>query len=211
LDTVRYQRVRGLVKGLNRAKRVQAKKIDILCNDMVSAHREFIERLRPLTFSVMFYEAILGCGDLTVLVDQVGAMVGTAVPEAGVSIFLLSGEGYELHMSAGHRPIEVDAGSFEGCFTAPLVSRLSGCGRICRLEDMFEMGLRTDLPGLEGLSAASVPLSNFGRVFGFILIYRQARHKLASEELAKVAAIVPGLSSAINHFQTAAKPAHLHP
>lgn len=211
LDTVRYQRVRRLVKGVNKAKRVQAKKIDILCNDMVSAHRDFIERLKPLTFSVMFYESILGCTDLNTLVDRVGAMLATAVPEAGIAIFLLSREGYELHMTGQHRPIEVDAGSFEGCFTAHVVSRLSSGGRICRLPDMFEMGLRSDLPGLENLSAASIPLSNFGRVFGFILLYRQSDHNLTSEELAKVSAIVPGLASAIEGIQTAAKPTHAHP
>jgi hypothetical protein len=209
LDSVRYQRVRQVVRGLNRARRVQAKKIDILCNDMVSAHRDFIERLKPLTFSVQFYEAILGCGDLNVLVERVGAMIGTAAPEASVAIFLLSGEGYELHISGENRPIEVDAGSFEGCFTAHLVARLSGCGRICMLEDMLGMGLRSDLAGLEGLSAASVPLSNFGRVFGFILLYRTADKGLTGGELAKVSAIVPGLSSAINGIQTAARPTHI--
>ncbi|MBE0536107.1 MAG: hypothetical protein IH624_10600 [Phycisphaerae bacterium] len=211
MDTVRYQRVRRLVKGLNRTKRVQARKIDILCNDMVSAHREFIEHLKPLTFSVTFYESILGCSDLNMLVDRVRALIVAIMPETSVSIFLLSGEGYELHMSGEHQPIEVDAGSFEGCFTAHVVTRLSGCGRVCHLADMFEMGLGPDLPGLEELSAASVPLSNFGRAFGFILVYRRAQNKLTSDELAKVASITPGLSGAINGFQTSTKQAHLHP
>ena len=198
MDSVRYQRVRRLVSGVNRARRVQAKKIDILCTDMVSAHREFIEHLKPLTFSVAFYEGILGCGDLNVLVERVGALIGKAMAKTSVAVFLLSGEGYELHMSGENRPIEVGSGSFESCFTAQLVSRLSGCGRVCRLGEMVEMGLGGDLRGLEGLSAASVPLSNFGRVFGFILLYRKSEQELMDDELAKVSAIVPGLSAAIN-------------
>jgi len=211
LDTHRYQRLRGLVRGLNRAKRIQAKKIDILCGDMVAAHREFIKRLKPLTFTVTFYETILGCSDLNTLVDNVGSLIGAAIPEASVAIFLLSGEGYELHMSGANRPIEVDTGSFEGCFTANLVSRLSGCGRICRLPEMVEMGLRSDMPGLEAMSAASIPLSNFGRIFGFILLYRTADRKITAEELAKVSSVIPGLANAINGIRTTAKTARLHP
>ena len=174
LDTVRYQRVRRLVKGVNKAKRVQAKKIDILCNDMVSAHRDFIERLKPLTFSVMFYESILGCTDLNTLVDRVGAMLATAVPEAGIAIFLLSGEGYELHMTGQHRPIEVDAAASRAA-SRPVVRtqqrrHLPPARYVLKwASDPTCRGSRT----LRGIHT----LSNFGRVC-FILLYRQSDHNL---------------------------------
>ncbi len=209
MNELRYKRVCHLVRELNKNRRAQAKKIDILCNDMVSAHGDFIKRLKPLVFSVSFYESILGCNDLSSLLDAAGKVIGSAVNESNVAVFLLDGNGFQLHITDGRRPIQVDAESPENCFSKQVVQSISRCGRICRLEDMFEMGLTENLQELNKISAAAIPLNRFGRVFGFILIYRGARDELTADELAKVAAITPGLCNAIGAVGQSVKPSNV--
>lgn len=197
MDKIRYKRVCHLVRELNKRRHVHEKKIDILCNDMVSAHGEFITRLKPLVFGVSFYETILSCNDLSSLLDAAGKMIGSAVDKSNVALFLLDGDSFQLHITDGNRPIQIDAASLENCFSTQVVKKLSRGGRIYRLEEMFEMGLEGDPDDFNKISAAAVPLNRFGRVYGFVLIYRVISNELTADELAKVAAITPGLCNAI--------------
>ncbi|MHC4215473.1 MAG: hypothetical protein ACYSWP_19095, partial [Planctomycetota bacterium] len=51
------------IRKLKRARDEQAGKIDILCNDIVSAHGDFVRQLDNLGFGVKFYESLLGESD----------------------------------------------------------------------------------------------------------------------------------------------------
>ena len=208
MNKSRYKRVCHLVRELNKSRHVQEKKIDILCNDMVSAHGDFIKRLKPLVFGVSFYESILGCNDLSSLLDAAGKMIGSAVDKSNVAVFLLDGDSFQLHITDGHRPIQIDAASLENCFSTPVVKKISRGGRICRLDEMFEMGLEGDPENFNQISAAGIPLNRFGRVYGFILIYRVVGDELTADELAKVAAITPGLCNAIGAVAQSINPAN---
>ncbi len=208
MNKARYKRVCHLVRELNKSRHVQEKKIDILCNDMVSAHGDFIKRLKPLVFGVSFYESILGCNDLSSLLDAAGKMIGSAVDESNVAVFLLDGDSFQLHITDGRHPIQIDAASLESCFSTQVIKNISRSGRICRLEDMFEMGLTGNLEDFNKISAAALPLNRFGRVYGFVLIYRAAGNELTADELAKVAAITPGLCNAIGTVAQSINPAN---
>ncbi|MCD6393698.1 MAG: hypothetical protein J7M40_09340 [Planctomycetes bacterium] len=208
MNKSRYKRVCHLVRELNKRRRVQEKKIDILCNDMVSAHGEFIARLKPLVFGVSFYESILGCNDLSSLLDAAGKMIGSAVDKSNVAVFLLDGDGFQLHITDGDRPIQIDAASLENCFSTQVVRTISRGGRVFRLEEMFEMGLEGDPEDFNKISAAGIPLNRFGRVYGFVLIYRVVGNELNADELAKVAAITPGLCNAIGTVAPSINPAN---
>ena len=50
-DHQRHQRLRLLLKKLNKDRKKQAKKTDILCNDLIGAQRGFIRKLRSISFS----------------------------------------------------------------------------------------------------------------------------------------------------------------
>jgi len=208
LNKARYKRVRRLIRELNRNRHAQAKKIDILCNDMVSAHGEFIRRLKPLVFGVSFYESLLGCGDLSSLLDTAGRMIGSAVDGSNVAVFLLDGEGFQLHITDGRHPIRIDEASLEGCFNTDVVRSISRSARICRLEDLFEMGLVGNPADFNGISVAAIPLNRFDRVYGFVLVYRVSGGELTADELAKVAAITPGLCNAIGAVGQSVKPSN---
>lgn len=201
MDEKRYKRVRLLVRELNKARRFQSKKIDILCNDMVSAYGDFVERLRSLEFMSIFYKALLGCSDLTSVLDTGAKLIGEAAGKSNVAIFLLESEGFELHLSDGEEPIEVHKRSFAGCFTTEVVRNICAKGQMCRLEDMFKLGLADKTRELGNLSAVAIPLKRFGPAVGFILIYGDKDQKLTNDKFAIISAITPGLCSAIESLK----------
>ena len=85
----RYRRLRLLIGELNKERKRQAKKIDILCNDFISAHRDFIKRLNTINFTANFYEAIVGTTDLSGLLYTAGKLIKDEIPDSKVAFFLL--------------------------------------------------------------------------------------------------------------------------
>ena len=190
-------RARGLIRQLNLARREQAKKIDILCNDMVSANKDVVKQLGDLTFVVNFYESILGEEDLGGLLDRACELIGLSIEGCHVSVFLLSSEGFEVHIVDDERPIEVGGGQLESCFSGEVVGEICRSSKVCRLEDMIEMGLEGNPKELGGISAVAVPLGPFSEGVGFVLVYRGAEAAITAGEIDKVNSISGGLYRAI--------------
>lgn len=210
MDTTRYNRLRRLVRGLNKSRREQAKKIDILCNDMVNVHHEFVQRLISLKFVVSFYEALLGCNSLTSVLNTAANLIAEEMGDANVAIFLLESDSYELHITDGHGPIQVHGASFESSFTTEVVQNISAAGRVFTLEDMYDSGLVVEkAEHLPDLCAAAVPLRRVGSALGFILLYRRANQKLTPNEIKKTTAITSGLWRMIDSMQRAQQNSHL--
>ncbi|MHC4657803.1 MAG: hypothetical protein ACYS83_01315 [Planctomycetota bacterium] len=189
------------MKGLNRKRKEQAKKIDILCNDLIAAQRDFIKRLDTISFAAGFYELIVGITELSALLYTAGKLIRDEIPDTGVAFFLRSCDSFELHIFESDQPITLEKQDLKSCFTSELVDNICKLNKICTLDDMFAMGLEGNLVRLNKISAAAVPLGQLGSSLGFILIYRSSQNKLTSDELNNIAAIAPGLSRAIQSCQ----------
>ncbi|MCK5175017.1 MAG: hypothetical protein KAR47_16605 [Planctomycetes bacterium] len=190
-------RARELIRKLNQARREQAKKIDILCNDMVFAHKDVVKQLGDLTFVVTFYESLLGETDLSGLLDRACKLIGLSLEGCHAAVFLLSSEGFEVHIVDDERPIEVGGGQLESCFSGEVVGEICRSSKVCRLEDMIEMGLEGNPKELGGISAVAVPLGPFSEGVGFVLVYRGAEAAITAGEIDKVNSISGGLYRAI--------------
>ncbi len=197
----RYRRLRLLISKLNKERKKQAKKIDILCNDFIAAHRDFIKKLDTISFAANFYETIVGTTDLSSLVLTASKLIKDEIHDANVTFFLRQTDNFKLHMSESDQPILLEKQGLENCFTPEVVDNICKSNKICTLDDMFAMGLQGNLTRLNKISAATIPLSQAGPSLGFILIYRSAQNKLTSDELNNIAATAPGLSQAIASCQ----------
>ena len=197
----RHRRLRLLVSELNKERKKQAKKIDILCNDLIAAQREFIKRLGTISFTANFYEAIVGISELSTLILTAGKLIKNESPDSSIAFFLRQAENFELHMFESEKPITLEKQDLENCFTAELVSNICKSNKMCTLDDMFAMGLQGKLTALNKISAVTIPLGELGSSLGFILIYRSSQNKLTSDELNNITAIAPGLSRAIQSCQ----------
>jgi len=201
MDQQRHKRLRLLISKLNKQRKRQAKKIDILCNDFIAAQRNFIERLNAITFAANFHQSVIGLTDLSKLLHTAGKLIKEEVAHANVTFFLRQAENFELHMFESEKPIGLEKYRLENCFTAELVEQICKANKLCNLDDMFAMGLQGNLVGLSKVSAVTVPLGELGQSLGFILIYRSADNKLTTDELNRVSAIRTGLAKAIQACQ----------
>jgi hypothetical protein len=168
---------------------------------MVAAHREFATKLANLTFVTSFYESLLQSTGLENLLDAAVWGIREAVTEADAAVFLLSENGFDVHMADAGVSDPVEKREFQHWFTRELVNSVSQMNRICSLEQLLRMGLQGPPAILKTISIAAIPLGRFGRGVGFVLVYRPAHLPLQAEELSRLAAISVGLRKAIGSFQ----------
>lgn len=219
-DENRNKRLRLLVSRLNKERKKRAKQIDILCNDFVTAQKDFIKSLKAVSFAADFYESITGLTDLNELLCTAGKRIQDQIQDANVVFFLLRGGNFELHIFESDQPIDFLAPSgvegeerrIENFFTAELVDNIAGSHRVCSIDDMLAMGLQCSGGCLEKISAAAVPLSSNSGSLGFILLYRCSQKPLVSDEINCIAQITSGFARSIAACRVrsgVAQPAHI--
>jgi transcriptional regulator with GAF, ATPase, and Fis domain len=201
-DKQRHRRLRLLIKKLNKDRKKQNLKIDILCNDLIAAQRNFIKRLGVISFVANFYESILGTTDLNKLLYTAVEFIKTENDDANVTFFLRQEENFEIHMFESGRPIAVEKQYVENCFSQELMDSISNSNKVCTVDDMFAMGLDGNLNELNKISAVTIPLGLLGSSLGFILVYRPSENKLTADEISRISAVISGLSRAITSCQT---------
>ena len=198
----RHKRVRLLISKLNKERKKQAKKIDMLCNDLIAAQRDFIRRLSTIGFAADFYKSIIGINDLGRLLAIASRLIKDELADANITYFLRNEDSFESHMSETDMPIVLKNKRLEDYFTAELVDNICKSNKLCTLDDMFAMGLQGNLVELNKISAFTIPLEPLGPPLGFILIYRSSEKKLTVDELNKISAVTWGLSRAIQSCAT---------
>lgn len=214
----RENRLRQLVKRLNKERKKQALKTDILCNDLITAQKNFIQRLKIISFTANFYESIIGSTDLENLLSTAARMIRTETTDANITFFLRHQEGdsiemkpdFELHMFESARPINIEGSPsydmvqdrLENCFSPELMDSVCKSNKVCTLDELFAMDLQGHLTGLNNISAVTIPLGLLGPQLGFMLIYRSSEHKLTAAEIDKISGVTGGLSRAIASCQT---------
>lgn len=196
-DKQRHKRLRLLVKGLNKDRKKQALKIDILCNDLIAAQRDFIKMLKTVTFTASFYESIVGMIDLHDLLYTATKQIGREIDDTKIAFFLRRAESFETHVFDCGRTPALGKKQLESCFSRELIESICQANKVCSLEDIFEMGLQGDFTGLNGTSAVTIPLGVFGSPSGFMLICRSADDRLTADEIDNISAVTSGLSQAI--------------
>jgi hypothetical protein len=209
-DEKRNKRLRLLVSRLNKERKKQAQQIDILCNDLLAAQKQFIKELKVISFSADFYESILGLTDLNELLASAGNLIKDHVSDASVAFFLLTpgpGDGFksnnfEMHIFESDQPIDLDNKRIENFFTADLIDSIAQSNRLCAIEDMLALGLVGNPRCLEKVSAAGLPLNYHGCALGFVLLYRSSTNPFSREELKSLERISTGLSRSIASCRT---------
>jgi hypothetical protein len=185
-DKQRHQRLRLLLKKLNKDRKKQNQKIDILCNDFISAQRNFIKKLGIINFTASFYESILGLTDLKELLCTAVSFIKAENEDINITFFLRrdgdpilqeddkmgNHESYELHIFDSDQPAAIEKGApfceqsakweskqyIESCFTRELMDNISGSNKVCTLDDMYAMGLNGNLNELNKISPVTIPL-----------------------------------------------------
>jgi hypothetical protein len=122
------------IRTLRLRQQKQADQIEMLCCDMVSAHREFSTKLSTLKFVTSFYESLLQCADLPELFHVAINGIREAVDEIDAAVFLLSEDGFDVHVADAGVSDSVEKRQFRHWFGRELVGRISQMNRVCSME-----------------------------------------------------------------------------
>lgn len=200
-DENKNKKLRLLIKKLNKERKKQAQQIDILCNDLISAQRDFVKRLKTISFVANFYESIIGTTDLNHLLYTAAELIKEQLDDAEVTFFLSQTETFEQHSFESGYAIAFGKEHFGNCFSPEVIENICVSNKICTIEDMFAMGLHGNLLELNKISAVTIPLDNSCSLSGFMLVYRSSDKKLTSDDIHNISAITYGLSRAIASCQ----------
>jgi hypothetical protein len=203
LEIVRRNRIRRVVSELNKIRRIQRCKIDILCNDIIGSQRNFLNQLKAMSLQIELYESLIGNADIESIfndfIDTVQNLIG------GISIAIWIGNSFETHAFYEQEYTSEQTDLIESCFNSEIADRIYKSRRCIELEELFEIGLpESDV--FSKLSVAVIPLQDICHQ-GFILIYRSANLPIRLQEINDIAVLVPGLSRAIRSRQKATQPA----
>jgi len=194
----RQRRLRLLIKKLNKARKRQASQVDILCNDFIVAQRDFVKRLNSVSFATAFYKSLLGQSDLHRLLTGAGRVLKGELPGASITFFLRQPEGCRVRVPDSSDGLLIEDRPLEDYFNSELVDGICKSKQPCSLNDLFDMGLEGNPEELSNVSLAALPLKDFGRSLGFMLVYRPMSCPLKHDELQRVGLITCGLSHAIS-------------
>lgn len=134
----RYGKLRLLVKSVNKERKKQAQKMDILCNDLVDAQRDFIKALDAISFTAFFYKSIIGITDLDGLFHIADKLIKEEIAGVRVVFFLRHRDSHEMHTD---KQTGEDKQRLENCFNSSLVENICESNKVCSLDDLLAMGL----------------------------------------------------------------------
>jgi hypothetical protein len=192
----RNKRLRLLIKKLNKERKKQAKQIDILCHDLIGAQRDFIQRLKSISFIANFYKSTIGSTELNQLLLTAAELMKEQVDGISITFCLRQVENYAFHTFESDQAPAFKK-HLENYFSSELIDNICASNRICTFEDLFAMGLEGNLVELRKISAITIPLDVSQSPLGFILVCRSSEKKLTTSEICDISAVTDGLSKAI--------------
>jgi hypothetical protein len=202
VDSNRYMRVRELVRGINRQRKLQARKIDILCTDMVSAHRSMIERLDALTYTNSVYESLAGCSGPAQVLDALSSSFSRRYSDCGTAIIMLDANGVSVFDT--NPDLKADISLLPSCFTGENVRAICSGNRVCAIPELLEMLVEIPPLTAEQSLAAAIPLRLGGDAIGTLLLYNTVEGQLHPGLIHTAIAVSPVIARAL----AASRPVH---
>jgi len=196
-DDPRHNRLRLLIKNLNKERKKQANQINVLCHGLVAAQKEFIKALANISFAADFYEALLEAPDLNTLLANSAGLIQRVSPQVSIFFLLLTEHTYELHKFESEPPMNIHKHDIRSWFTGELVANICRLNKTCNLADMYPMGLQAGQSALNKVSLSTIPLTHNGSSLGFTVLCSQREEELSKSKVNQLMVMAPGLSKAI--------------
>ena len=204
-DSKRNCRIRLLVKRLNQQRKKQATQVDILCNDIIASHRDFLNTVKTLTFAIEFHESLIGVRDLDNLFYTCACAIRNQIPDVSLAFFLSEVENFQVYAFDGGIPQNDQEHQFEQYFTNELVRAVTKANRTCGLDELLGMGLQISPAVLKDIWAVTIPVTEDGAAAGFMLLSKTSPQSIETSQIELLSAVRRGLSRAIKACTSASQ------
>lgn len=196
LEERRNSKIRQLVRKLNGIRRIQKQQIDVLCNDIITAHGVFINHLKSFRFAADFYENLLDATNLDMLAESAGEFFAENIEDCSVAVIFTVSDAPEIHFYSKDPRLEDIPPHISPQLTLKMVESVCQSSRICSTDELCQMGFFAGPAVLKRISLAAIGLNNTGPSLGMILLYRSADRPFCDSELSQVASVAKGLARA---------------
>lgn len=190
----RHERLRLMVKTLNRDRKKQAQQIDLLCHDLIDAQRAFVKRLEHIGFAANLYKSLLGIQDTEHIQQILSNEIQAVLPSMDVNIVLRYDEGCKI---IPVEPTTRDEGHPVDTFDKDLVEAVCRANKRCDLDELLGMGLLVAPQKASRIQMTTLPLPQGGRCMGFLVLTCPANVKVPDAMLEQLKLVGSGVSQAI--------------
>ncbi|MCF7972659.1 MAG: hypothetical protein K9N55_02475 [Phycisphaerae bacterium] len=190
----RNQRLRLMVKQLNKDRKKQARQIDLLCHDLIDAQRVFVRRLETIGFAANLYKSFLGVQDTEQILQILINEVQSYMPSMDVNLVLRQSHGCKIY------PLETttrDEGHPVDAFDGAVVEAVCRANKPCHLEDLLGMGLPLSPQKASRTQMTTLPLPQGGRCMGFIVLTSPANIQVHAHMMEQITLAGSGISQAV--------------
>jgi len=193
----RHARLRLLIRKLNTERKSQAQKIDIICNDLISAQRDYIKALNRISFEASFYESLLASAGLDELLRVAAGLIEHQIPGTMVSFLLRRSERFEWHGCRTENLTSPPTEQFKKHIEEDLAVNICTLNKACNVADAYPFEYQQETEGFGKHSVMAVPLTIEKVCAGAILIWHSEESRPKQEQLADIGAVSSGLAKAI--------------
>jgi len=196
VDKARHARLKKLVHNINRQRKVQARKIDILCNDMVQGHRSLLENLRHLAFASHVHESLIACCDADKVLKAVAETFGSNFCSRNTTLLLLEAGQVAVHTISGG-PLAKEASELPTFFNAENIRGICRQNRSCLLPELLEIPVQIPPKLASQIAAAAIPLNFEHHPVGVLLFAGTNLHPIDEKLLRAASAAAPAIAKAL--------------
>lgn len=200
MDNHRRKRLRLLLGKLNKERKEQAKRTDILCKDLVNGFRSFVERLGAISFTANFYKDLLGQTDLKGIITVAMNCLQDETDQANIAFFIRSDEGFKSFVRTNPEVLPETVAQIEDVFSPELIENICLSNKVCDMDALYELGMQISASLANRISAVALPLTEDGIAFGFMFVWLPAKD-LKLCHINRVSSISTGLARAIQRCQ----------
>ncbi|MDP9174278.1 MAG: response regulator [Planctomycetota bacterium] len=186
----RIDRLREAVRRLNEARRVVTKKVDLLCNDLVSAYGDLSRQLDTVRTTESFRGAIHSANDLEQMLCHAMDWMLRQIGYANVAVWLAAEPGFQLGAYMKYTiPGEPDLVDAMRMGLLPLVTR-NGIVHLTA-EEAREKLTAPELKFLKGQTILAAHCTYLGESLAQIILFRDEATPFTDDDLSTLKAIGP--------------------
>ena len=193
----RLDRLRVAVKRLNEARRLVSKKVDLLCNDLISAYGELSKQLDGVRTQESFRKLLAEANDLEQLLCHAMDWMLRQLGYANVAVWLASEEG-EFQLGAYMKYTTPGQPALTEAMKDGLVPMVNREGFLHLSADEAKKALTgAELKHMAGQTVLGCNCTYLGESLAAVILFRDAASPFTDEDAAALKAISPIFATAL--------------
>jgi DNA-binding response OmpR family regulator len=204
-DEMRLEKLRDAVKRLNKSRRLVTKKVDLLCNDLITAYGELAKQLDNVRTQEGFRKFLGEAKDLEQLLCHMMDWLLRQMGYANVAVWLASDD-HEFELGAYMKYTIPGEDGLTGAMKAGLVRAAVRDGFIhLNGEAVQEQLTPAELDYLADQELLAVNCTYLGEPLAVVALFRDAKEPFTDEDVAMLKAVSPLFAVALASIVRAAE------